>query len=419
MSQQIETFDRLIDWNSSITQRDEFLDRVHSTDQLRIKFGADITASTLHIGHGVNLRVMREMQDLGHKVVFLLGGFTTLVGDPTDKLQARSTPELTNLEADKEAFISQVGTILKMDDPEFIEVRDNTEWWGGVEQQGSISQLDFFRLLGDVTLNQLLSRDMFRQRQKEGKPIQMSEFLYPILQGYDSVAMKSDATIVGSDQLFNESMGRFFQERTGQDKQMVICTQITPGLDGGPKQSKSIGNYVGISHSPTEKFDRIMKLRDELTAEWLEVYSTFTLAEIEHMQAKFGNDKLALKKHLARNVTAMFHGEDIAKEAENEFSRKMQRRLPSQIAEVQAGDAASIKSILHSIGYKSGDIKQFIECGSLVSVEVANQEGEYTNNRLSLEQISAVINGDTIIRIGKNKFIKIIAPTKTQSITIS
>jgi len=229
----IKLIDRLVNWEASLTSRDKFKELLMNGKQLRIKFGADITAKTLHIGHAVNLRVMRHMQNLGHKVIFLLGGFTTLVGDPTDKLMARTAPDQSEIDANKLKFIEQIKSVIRFDDENLIEIRDNTEWWGTLEQSGKINVGVFFEMLKTLTVGSLLARDMFRKRTENETPIYLSEFLYPVLQGYDSVAINSDITIVGSDQMFNEKMAWGFQEAAGQEKQAILCTKITPGLDGG------------------------------------------------------------------------------------------------------------------------------------------------------------------------------------------
>lgn len=399
-NQSAERYDRLIDWDASLTPRDEFFDRVSDDrSQLRIKYGADITASTLHLGHAVNLRVMREMQDQGHRVVFLLGGFTTLVGDPTDRLQARTAPELEDMDANTEAFIDQVKKVLRFDDQNLLEIRNNTEWWGGVESDGTIRNIDFFRILGDVTLRKLLSRDMFRRRQEEGTPIQMSEFLYPVLQGYDSVMVESDITVVGTDQLFNESMGRDMQASAGQDKQMIVCTRMTPGLDGGQKQSKSVGNYVGLAHGPDEMYNRIMRLRDELTPEWLDVYSSFTIAEIEKILRDTEGDPLARKAHLAYNVTKMFHDEAAAESAQSSFDATLRREKPAMSHDINVSKGTTLRHLLQTLGYKTNNIKQMIESGSLTIT------GDRVNTWLpkTVQELDTVATSGMILRVGKKR----------------
>lgn len=400
-----EKFDRLIDWNSSLTPRDQFFDAVNGDEQLRIKYGADITAPTLHLGHGVNLNVMRSMQDMGHKVVFLLGGFTTIIGDPTDRMDARKAVNLEEVEANKKKFVEQVGTILRMDDSSLFETRDNTEWWGDHERAGSVTPFDMFQLFSTISLRNLLSRDMFRRRMEQDVPINMAEFLYPVLQGYDSVMMESDITVVGSDQLFNESIGRQLQKEAGQKEQMIVCTKITPGLDGGPKQSKSIGNFVGLSHSPEEKFGRLMRLRDDLIGPWLRVYSDLPLSEIAGLEEQFADNPLALKERLATNVTTIFHGEEAAEAARIEFFKHMNKQLPTEIPEVRAPSGSSLREILMTEGYKSGDIKQLVDNGSVAIVSITADGGQ-EEIKPDQESIRDVLPPGVIIRIGKRKFFK-------------
>lgn len=237
--------------------RDDLLSRLASGRPLRIKFGVDCTAPDLHLGHAVNLWMMRYLQDLGHTVVFLLGDTTTRIGDPTGRSTTR--PVLTQAEIDRnaQAFLEQV-TIVLRSDPEVLEVRRNSEWYDAMAVTDLISELSL------VTHSQLMSRDMFQTRLRNNREIAMHELIYPVLQGFDSVALESDLTIVGSDQLFNETMGREMQAKHGQLPQTVITSTITPGLDGGPKQSKSLNNYVGLAQSADDKFGRLMTLNDDL-----------------------------------------------------------------------------------------------------------------------------------------------------------
>src|SRR5690606_34551494 len=230
--------------------KDEFRAKLRSRRKLRIKYGVDVTAPTLHIGHAVNLWLMRYLQTMGHKVVFLIGDFTTRIGDPDGRLDTRPVIPREEIEKNAEAFIAQAKMVLRFDDPELIEIRRNSEWLDKLAMQ------DFMNLLSMVTHARLLSRDMFQARIEAEKDIYMHEILYPVLQGYDSVAVESDLTIIGSDQLFNEMMGRFFQERMGQKPQTIITTKITPGIDAKAKQSKSLGNYIGLAHTPRDKFGR-------------------------------------------------------------------------------------------------------------------------------------------------------------------
>jgi tyrosyl-tRNA synthetase len=253
----------------------EFRTLLDSGRKLKVKFGADVTAGFLHLGHAVNLWMMREMQERGHLVQFLIGDFTTRVGDPTGRSGARVPPSREAIERDAEAFIRQVGRVLITDDPGVFEVRRNSEWW----DRRSLS--DFLGFAGSITAGKLLSRDMFRARAECGGEVRMDEMIYPVLQGRDSVELGSDLTIVGSDQLFNESMGRLLQEKAGQKPQVIITTRITAGLDGVRKQSKTLGNFVAIDDGPREMFGKVMSLPDKLVKDWFEVYTLLPLGEVE------------------------------------------------------------------------------------------------------------------------------------------
>lgn len=290
----------------SFFSKEEFGKKLRTGKKLRIKYGVDVTAPSLHIGHGVNLWLMRYMQNLGHKVVFLIGDFTTRIGDPTGRNDARPVIPRDEIEKNAEEFIKQARMILRFDDPDLIEVRRNSEWYDKMPVQ------ELMNLLAMVTHAKLVSRDMFQKRIEENKDIYMHELLYPVLQGYDSVMVNADLTIIGSDQLFNEMMGRFFQEKMGQTPQTVITTKITPGIDGKAKQSKSLGNYIGLGHSPRDKFGRIMSIPDELIAEYFRIYTDMPLEEIERMGEEIEKHPRNAKVKLAYALVGRYHGHEIA-----------------------------------------------------------------------------------------------------------
>ncbi|MFP4385120.1 MAG: tyrosine--tRNA ligase [Spirochaetia bacterium] len=293
----------------------EFRKKLESGKKLNIKFGADVTAPLLHIGHGVNLWMMRGLQELGHKVQFLIGDFTTRIGDPTGKDQTRKIISTEEIEQNAGEFIGQVSNILITENPDVFEVRRNSEWFDSANCGKLLS------LFSDVTYQRLISRDMFRKRIENGKEIRMHEMIYPILQGWDSVELKSDLTIVGSDQLFNEMMGRFFQEKYGQDPQVIITTKITPGLDGKQKQSKSLNNFVAITDPPRQKFGKVMSLPDRLIAAWFRVYTEVQegkIGEIEKDLAR-GINPMEKKLMLAAEITSRYHGRETAAEEREWF----------------------------------------------------------------------------------------------------
>lgn len=309
-----------------IFSADELKTLLESQKQIRIKYGVDVTAPYLHIGHAVNLWMMRKFQDRGHKVVFLIGDFTTRIGDPTGKSKTRPVIPQEEIEKNTERFIEQVKMVLRFDDPNLIEIRRNSEWYDEMRLK------DFMPLLSMVSHARLISRDMFQKRIENGSDIFMHEMIYPILQGYDSVMLESDLTIIGSDQLFNEMLGRFYQEKFGQKPQVIITTKITPGVNGGEKQSKSLGNYIGLDHSPRDKFGRTMRVLDELIECYFEVYTDVSEERLAEIRFIIKSNPMEAKKQLATEIVRRYHGDDIARAErewfENVFSKN---QLPDEI----------------------------------------------------------------------------------------
>lgn len=331
MTMPAQILDHLSRTTDQIFGRDDLLDRLASGRQLRIKFGIDCTAPDLHLGHAVNLWMMRYLQDLGHVVVFLLGDTTTRIGDPTGRSTTR--PVLTKDEIDRNAraFLEQVTLVLR-NDPEVLEIRRNSEWYDGMAITDLIGQLSL------VTHSELMARDMFQKRLRDHREIAMHELIYPVLQGFDSVALESDLTIVGSDQLFNETMGRQLQSKHGQVPQTVITSTITPGLDGGPKQSKSLNNYVGLAQAADEQFGRLMTLNDDLIGPWATVYTELPIEAVEDLvrrAASGGSAARDAKLDLAQAVVARYHGECEAAHARQAFLAVFSdRKLPEDIPEL-------------------------------------------------------------------------------------
>lgn len=373
-------------------------DRLAEGRPLRIKYGVDVTAPFLHIGHAVNLWAMRELQDAGHKVDFLIGNFTTRIGDPTGK--SRTRPHISEQQIEKDAadFIAQVQTILRSD-PELFEVRRNTEWWDpmGLDR--------FMQLLAMVTHSKLVQRDMFQARMGAGTDIYMHEMLYPVLQGYDSYALESDLTIVGTDQLFNELMGRFFQERLDQPPQAVITTTITPGTDGREKQSKSLGNYIALADSPRDKFGKAMSLPDELVTEYLRVYTLVPLEEIRQLedllQKRRVNPRDA-KRKLAKALVERYHGENVAEQEDQWFMEVFSdRSTPTDAPEVVIpGDDLPLIDVLKAClpDSSTSALRRLLREGAV------RVEGSKVTDP---EQTHAVASGD-IVRVGKRQWFRIV-----------
>lgn len=312
--------------------REDLLDRLAGGNRLRIKFGVDCTAPDLHLGHAVNLWMMRYLQDLGHTVVFLLGDTTTRIGDPTGRSTTRPLLTPRDIERNAAAFLDQVTLVLRQD-PEVFEVRRNSEWWDTMAITDLLSELSL------VTHAQMMQRDMFQARQTDGREIGMHELIYPVLQGFDSVALHSDLTIVGSDQLFNEAMGRTFQAKHGQRPQTVITSTITPGLDGGAKQSKSLNNYVGLAQPADEQFGRLMTLQDGLLGVWANAYTELPeseVADLERRGREGGRSARDAKLALSTAIVARYHGHAEAEAAMDRFLKVFSRReTPSEVPELQ------------------------------------------------------------------------------------
>ncbi len=379
-----------------IVTDEELRARIASGKQLRIKFGVDVTNPLIHLGHAVNLWKMREFQEAGHKVVFLIGDFTTLIGDPTGKNKTRPVRSKAEIEADAVLYQEQVTKIL-LDDPQVFEVRRNSEWYG------NMSLDEFLKLCGKVTHARLVERDMFQKRIKEGSEIYMHELLYPILQGYDSYVLESDLTIIGSDQLFNEMMGRHYQALFDQAPQSIMTTVITPGLDGKEKQSKSLGNFVAITDTPKDKYGKIMTLPDDLIITYYKVYTFVDPEKIKEYETQLdtGSNPRDIKMKLAKDIVTLYHGREEAEQAEQGFVRMFQKKDVSEDAqEVTIKAGTTIVEFLREIGRADSNT----EARRLLDEKGVRLEGE------TLTDPQFLLTSDTegeIINVGKRYFYKI------------
>lgn len=380
----------------SIIGEKELKTKLASDKTLRIKYGVDVTAPFLHIGHAVNLWMMREFQEWGHKVIFLIGGATTRIGDPTGKDETRDTISNKDIENNAREFIKQVGKIL-LTDPKVFEVRNNSEWFG------SMTAIEFLDIVSHTTHAQLIERDMFQKRIKENKEIRIHEMLYPILQGYDSYELESDLTIVGNDQLFNELMGRTYQEKFGQKPQTIITTKITPGLDGKNKQSKSLGNYIAITDTPDDQYGKIMSLPDNLIPSYFEIYTNVPLDDLssikKELKSKDTNPR-DIKMRLAKAIVKMYHGDAESKKAESSFVGVFRRGgIPDDISEVKIKKATLLVEIMvkHDLASSKSEAKRLIlQRGVRVNHHVISDAEMIIENTLG-----------TIIQVGKRRFIQL------------
>lgn len=377
---------------------DELKKLFSSGRQLRMKFGVDVTAPDLHIGHAVNLWMYRKLQELGHKIVFLIGDFTTQIGDPTGKNKMRPIIPPDEIEKNAEAFIKQTKMVLH-NNPDLTEIRRNSEWYD------KLSAKELLSLMSMVTHDRLMAREMFRKRMQEGKEIYEHELVYPILQGYDSVMLQADLTIIGSDQLYNEMMGRFFQEKFGQIPQIIITTKITPGIDGKEKQSKSLSNYIGLAHSPREKFGRIMSMPDNLIVQYFKVYTEVPLEEIARMEKDLSSNPMKFKILLAKEIVQRYHGEKVAEEELQWFKKTFsEQQIPEDAPMISLGsDSANILKILRkcfSLKEKSNsEIRRLIKQGAVK-----------VNNRIveNYEEIILLPSSGANLKVGKRNWFKIV-----------
>lgn len=362
---------------------------------LVVKLGLDPTAPDIHLGHTVPLRKLRLFQEFGHQVVIVIGGFTARIGDPTGKSVTR--PPLTKEEVLKNAETYKT-QIFKVLDPEKTIVRDNSEWLE------SMNFADVLRLASSYTVARMMERDDFSKRFKEGRPIGVHEFMYPLMQGHDSVALHADVEFGGTDQTFNLLMGRHLQELEGQEPQVVITMPLLEGLDGIQKMSKSLGNYIGIDEEPKEMYGKAMSIPDELMMRYFMLVTDMSIEEQEDMAKRLESGALHprdAKMQLARTIVRLYHGEEAALEAEEEFKRVFQQRaMPTDIPEYAMDvptEPIFVPQFCTDAGLtaSNGEARRSIKAGAFK----VNGE-KYTEENLKLED-------GMIVQVGKRKFVKI------------
>ena len=368
---------------------------IKESKPLVIKLGLDPTAPDIHLGHTVPLRKLRLFQEFGHQVVIVIGGFTARIGDPTGKSVTR--PPLTKEEVLKNAETYKT-QIFKVLDPEKTIVRDNSEWLE------SMNFADVLRLASSYTVARMMERDDFSKRFKEGRAIGVHEFMYPLMQGHDSVALHADVEFGGTDQTFNLLMGRHLQELEGQEPQVVITMPLLEGLDGVQKMSKSLGNYIGIDEEPKEMYGKAMSIPDELMMRYFMLVTDMPIEEQEDMEKRLESGELHprdAKMQLARTIVRLYHGEEAALEAEEEFKRVFQQRaLPTDIPEY-AMDAPTEPIFVPQFCTDAGLTASNGEARRSIKAGAFKVNGEkYTEENLTLEE-------GMIVQVGKRKFVKI------------
>ncbi len=359
---------------------------------LRIKLGLDPTAPDIHIGHTVVLNKMRQLQDLGHQVIFLIGDFTSLIGDPSGRNSTRPplTPE--QIKANAETYYRQASLVL---DPERTEIRYNSEWSLPLGAMGMI------QLAAKYTVARMMERNDFHQRFSAGTPISVHEFLYPLMQGYDSVALKADLELGGTDQKFNLLMGRHLQLEYGQEPQCILTMPLLEGLDGVDKMSKSKNNYIGITEDPNTMFAKVLSISDALMWRWYTLLSFKSLPEIEALKREVegGRNPKEVKVMLAREITARFHSAAAADAAEQDFALRSRGGIPDDIPEqTVTGAPMGVAALLKVVGMapSTSEANRLIDGGGVrIDGSVVSDKG------LKLAA------GSLVLQVGKRKFMRV------------
>lgn len=362
---------------------------------LRVKTGFDPTAPDLHLGHTVLINKMRHFQELGHHVMFLIGDFTGLIGDPSGRNTTRPPMTREELNANAETYKQQVFKIL---DPDKTEICFNSAWGDKLGADGMI------RLAGKYTIARMLERDDFKKRFAGNQPISIHEFLYPLMQGYDSIAMKADVELGGTDQKFNLLVGRELQKEAEQEPQVILTMPILEGLDGVQKMSKSLDNYVGIDESPQEMFGKLMSISDELMWRYFELLSFRPMEEIRSLknQVAAGANPRDIKMQLAQEIITRFHSQQDAKTAQDEFINRFRHgQVPEDMPEVEirTDDDIAVAQVLKQANL----VPSTSEAYRLIAQGAVKIDGEKISDR-----DIKLVSGKYIVQVGKRRFARVL-----------
>ena len=374
----------------------ELIEKLKAGRPLRVKAGFDPTAPDLHLGHTVLINKMRQLQDLGHHILFLIGDFTGMIGDPTGKNATRPPLSREDVERNAETYKAQVFKIL---DPAKTEVVYNSTW------MNKLSSADMIKLAATHTVARMLERDDFGKRYRGNQPIAIHEFLYPLVQGYDSVALKADLELGGTDQKFNLLMGRELQKQNGQPPQCVLMMPLLEGLDGVNKMSKSLGNYIGITESPNEIFGKLMSISDTLMWRYIELLSFAPLATVSQWKTEVANGRNPrdIKVGFAQEIVARFHGQPAATAALADFeARFKQGEIPADIATVEVNggaDGIAIASALKEAGLTASTS----EAMRMIAQGGVKLDGE----KVSDKALKLARGASVVAQVGKRKFARI------------
>ncbi|TES53248.1 tyrosine--tRNA ligase [Halalkalibacterium halodurans] len=377
--------------------REKIEKSVRTGKPLKVKLGMDPSAPDVHIGHTVVLHKLRQFQDLGHEVQMLIGDFTGRIGDPSGKSETRKQLTDEQVKANARTYVEQYGKILDM---EKATLHYNSKWLSALNFE------DVIKLASQMTVARMLERDDFEKRYKSGQPISIHEFFYPLMQGYDSVALESDIEIGGTDQKFNLLMGRMLQEAYGNDKQVAITMPLIEGLDGERKMSKSLNNYIGIDEAPNEIFGKAMSIPDELMVKYYELATDLSMDEVKAIAKGLEDGSVHprdAKMKLGATLVRMYHGENEAEEAVNYFKTVFQKRdLPTDIPEVKWDGESSvwIVDLLVTLDLlpSKGEARRMVQNGGV----------KLNGEKIEDVQLQVEIEDGLIVQVGKRKFKKLV-----------
>ena len=385
---------------SQVVPEAELLKKLGEGRPLRIKLGVDPTAPDLHLGHAVPLRKLRQFQDLGHTVVLIIGDFTAQIGDPSGRNSTR--PPLTAEQVNEHAqtYINQAYRIL---DPEKTELRHNSEWLGAMNFG------DLLKVASQFTVARILERDDFAKRYGEQKPISLHEFLYPMAQAYDSVAIKADVELGGTDQLFNRLAGRELMEKNGMEPQACLTMPLLEGTDGVQKMSKSYGNYIGLTDDPADMFGKVMSIPDELMPKYYRLATALPVSEVDDIEKALEDGSAhpnVLKRRLGREIVSLYYSEEEAQAAEEAFDLVFkQHKIPDDIAEFSfnlEGEVYLAKIMVDAgLAQSAGEARRLIDGGG---VKIDGEALPAKNYNIDAEKLKGAV-----VQVGKRKFAKILS----------
>lgn len=380
-----------------IVPEDELKKKLASGKKLKIKLGMDPTSPDLHLGHAVVLSKLKDFQDLGHEVIFLIGDFTSKIGDPTGRSKTRPSLSQQDIEQNMKTYFEQVSRIL---DPQKITIRYNSEWLG------ALSMADFIKLAAKVTVARLIEREDFKTRIDQQQPISFHELLYPIFQGYDSIALDADVELGGTDQTFNLLMGRFLQEQFGKEPQVILTMPLLEGLDGSVKMSKSLGNAIGLAEPAEEAFGKLMSISDDLMWHYFKILLDKTSSNISEMQEKVAYGTLhpmELKKVMARDIIAKFWSPQQADAAQKRFEDLFQKRDYSKAQKISLPKGTQNPLWIIDLLKALDAIKSSSEAKRLIEDKAIVIDGE------PVEDFKASIawKPDMIIKVGKHRIYRL------------